>query len=356
MCCRGAIRPRCGATCAARAIIGDRVAVPVANPQPPFNITRASHVVLTARDLEASRAFYADVLGFVATEVADDALYLRGLEERAHHSITIRRETGPGVCRRIGLRVFTDDDLARAAEYFQKGGFPVRWVEVPHQGKTLHVDDAIGTPLELCAEIDEVPSKLQEFHHYKGASPLRLDHFQVVAQDVLKGTLFYTALGFRLTEYTASDGGDELWGTWLQRKGNPHDVVLSNGRGPRLHHFAFTVPESRDIIHACDVAGSLRYPVERGPGRHGIGNALFVYFRDPDGHRIELFLGHYQAIDASHMPMRWDLSDTRRSQLWGLPARSSWFFEASEFPDQPPIAPSLHADPVTLETFLANQY
>ena len=24
-----------------------------------------------------------------------------------------------------------------------------------------------------------------------------LDHFQVVAQDVLKGTLFYTALGFR---------------------------------------------------------------------------------------------------------------------------------------------------------------
>jgi catechol 2,3-dioxygenase len=102
------------------------VALPVANPQPPFNITRASHVVLTARDLEASRAFYADVLGFIATEMTDDALYLRGLEERAHHSITIRRETGPAVCRRIGLRVFTDDDLARAAEYFQKGGVPVR--------------------------------------------------------------------------------------------------------------------------------------------------------------------------------------------------------------------------------------
>ena len=54
--------------------------------------------------------------------------------------------------------------------------------------------------------------------------------------------------------------------------------------------------------------------------------------------------------------MRWDLSDTRRSQLWGLPARASWFSEASEFPGQPPTAPSLHADPVTLETFLANQY
>ena len=26
----------------------------------------------------------------------------------------------------------------------------------------------------------------------------------------------------------------------------------------------------------------------RGPGRHGIGNAFFVYFRDPDGHLVEL--------------------------------------------------------------------
>ena len=52
----------------------------------------------------------------------------------------------------------------------------------------------------------------------------------------------YSRLGFRLTEYTAKDGTDELWGVWLQRKGNPHDVVFSNGRGPRLHHFAYTVP------------------------------------------------------------------------------------------------------------------
>jgi len=27
--------------------------------------------------------------------------------------------------------------------------------------------------------------------------------------------------------------------------------------------------------------------IERGPGRHGISNALFVYVRDPDGTTIE---------------------------------------------------------------------
>ena len=28
--------------------------------------------------------------------------------------------------------------------------------------------------------------------------------------------------------------------------------------------------------------------MERGPGRHGIANAFFLYVRDPDGHRVEL--------------------------------------------------------------------
>jgi catechol 2,3-dioxygenase-like lactoylglutathione lyase family enzyme len=30
-----------------------------------------------------------------------------------------------------------------------------------------------------------------------------------------------------------------------------------------------------------------------GPGRHGPGHAQFVYMRDPDGHRVELFTTHF---------------------------------------------------------------
>ena len=131
-----------------------------------------------------------------------------------------------------------------------------------------------------------------------------------------------------------------------------------SGRGPRLHHFAFGVPEVRDVVHVCDVAGSLGFDkhFERGPGRHGIGNAFFVYFRDPDGHRVELFNAHYQAIDINQTPLRWDLSDTRRSQLWGLPATAKWFYEATEFSQRQPQEPLLKASPVTLETFLGGQF
>jgi catechol 2,3-dioxygenase len=332
--------------------------IPASVVNPPFNVTRASHAVLTARDLGATKAFYCDVLGFLPSDEDRDTLYLRGIEERSHHSLVFRRSDAPPVCERVGLRVFTEEDLERAADYFTRLGHAVSWAQVPYQGRTLHLDDSVGTPLELCAVMDELPTSLQKFELYKGASPMRLDHFQIVTHDVQQAMEFYLALGFRLTEYTATDGKDEIWGAWLQRKGNPHDVVFSNGKGPRLHHFAFAVPETRDIIHVCDVAGSLGFGkhFERGPGRHGIGNALFVYFRDPDGHRIELFNAHYQAIDVNHTPLRWDLSDTRRSQLWGLPAHAKWFFEASEFPGKPLHEPLLHAEPVTLEKFLATHF
>jgi catechol 2,3-dioxygenase len=327
------------------------MALPQANPNPPFNITRAAHVVLTARDLAASRTFYEQVLGFIVTAAGDDVLHLRGVEERGHHSLTIRRDAGKAVCRRIGLRVAGHDDIARAEDHLSSKGLAPRRVDVPHQGATLHFADPAGVPYELCAAMTTVPSLRQEFHAHHSASPQRLDHVQIIVPDVSASTAFLMNLGFRLAEYTATDGTDDLWGAWLQRKGNPQDIVYANGPGPRLHHFAYPVPETRDIIHVCDVAEN----VERGPGRHGIGNALFVYLRDPDGHRVELFIGHYQAIDAEDAPIRWDLTNTRRSQLWGLPARASWFNEATEFDAVPVTPPTLNAPPVTLESFLASQ-
>ena len=45
---------------------------PVYNP--PFNVTRASHSVLTVKDLAVSRNFYVDLLGFIVSDEDRDAL------------------------------------------------------------------------------------------------------------------------------------------------------------------------------------------------------------------------------------------------------------------------------------------
>src|SRR5205807_8004157 len=88
-----------------------QVTIPQTNFNPPFNITRASHLVLTARDLAASRDFYVEVMGLIVSDENADTIWLRGVEERCHHSLTLKRTTGQPLCERIGFRVFTDEDI-----------------------------------------------------------------------------------------------------------------------------------------------------------------------------------------------------------------------------------------------------
>ena len=328
------------------------------NPTPPFDITRLSHVVLTSRDLDVTRHFYEAGLGLEVTFHERDMLCLRALEETSHHSLMFERRPsdGPGVCRRIGFRVRTLDDVMRARDHFEERGHAARLVERPFAGPTLQVDDVLGIPLEFCATMDQSDARMQQFHAHAGAKLSFLDHVQVSTYDVGAAQRWYEELGFRLTEYTARDNTDEMWGVWLKRKNNTQDIVFGTGTGPRLHHFAYHTPEVANVIHGADVMASLGLAgsMDRSPGRHGIGNAFFIYFRDPDGHRIETFTSHYNFIDVDQEPKRWELSDTRRSQLWGFPAPRKWFAEATEFDGLPTQPPLVAASPVTLEDFLQN--
>jgi catechol 2,3-dioxygenase len=63
-----------------------------------------------------------------------------------------------------------------------------------------------------------------------------------------------------------------------------HDIAFTNGLGPRMHHIAFWVPTPLNIIDLLDLMATTGYVgnIERGPGRHGISNAFFLYVLDPD--------------------------------------------------------------------------
>src|SRR5262245_52815515 len=84
---------------------------------PPFNITRASHSVLTVRDLGLSRSFYVDLLGFIVSDEDGDAIYLRGVAEACHHSLVLKRARGKPCAERVGMRVFTEEDLEKAKHF-----------------------------------------------------------------------------------------------------------------------------------------------------------------------------------------------------------------------------------------------
>jgi len=331
------------------------VTLPPVNLRPPFNISRSSHIRLTVADLAQSRDFYTNILGLAVTEEDDTTCYLRGLEEACHHSLVLEQARDAGTCRRIGFRVFFEEDLDVAYQYFKERDLPAEWIDAPHQGRTLHVSDPIGTPLELCATMPTMPRLHIQFETHKGARAQRLDHYQILAPDAYELCTFYSELGFRNSEYLAH--GDELLGAFMYRKGTCLDLAIVKNTGPRLHHFAYTVSESRDIFTGCDLAGNLGYgdSVERGPGRHGPGGMLFVYLRDPDGHRVEIFNSHYQTIDIETEPVRWDAASLSTNARWGLPALEKWYLEASAFVDVVQKSPDVPPKPMTLERYLLEQ-
>ncbi|HXF83047.1 MAG TPA: 3,4-dihydroxyphenylacetate 2,3-dioxygenase [bacterium] len=304
-------------------------------PPADAEIVRLGHVEYRVTDLERAREFYVDLLGLVETARVGDRLYLRGLEEREHHSFVLRAAASPGAAH-IAYRVADPDDLERLHRHAAQAGLAARWVEPGEeagQGRALRLQDPAGLPVEFYHAMEPAERLLQRFDLHRGAHVMRIDHVNAQVPDVQRAYEWYTrAWGFRCSEYTETDERPpRLWAAWLHRKQNVHDLALMNGPGPRLHHAGFWVPDALAVLRACDIlAGAGRQAaIERGPGRHGLSNALFVYVRDPDGNRIELYAGDYLVADPDWRPIRWSINDPRRATFWGHQAPPSWFEEAS---------------------------
>src|SRR5689334_3070039 len=106
---------------------------------PPFNITRASHICLTVRDLEKSKHFYTEILGLVVSDESGDTVYLRGIEEAAHHCVILKKTSGEPTCEYVGMRVYSSADLQIAESYVAKIGGTTKRVERPYQGESMLV-------------------------------------------------------------------------------------------------------------------------------------------------------------------------------------------------------------------------
>ncbi len=297
----------------------------------PPDIVRAAYAELIVTDLPAARRFWVDLLGFVVTREDASALYLRGYDELTHHNLILR--AGPvAAAGALGFRVRSARDLARAQEFYGSLGCRTARLPagtVPGVGETVRVEDPLGFPAEFFAS-SEHPERLQQRYDLRrGAEVARLDHFNICVPDVPAAYAYYSSLGFGLSE-TIEDG-QTLYAAWMYRKQTVHDVAFTGGAGPRLHHLGFFAHEPHSVLRMCDILGSLSRQscIERGPGRHGVSNAFYVYLRDPDGHRLEIYTSDYYTGDPDHPVLRWSVRDPRRRDFWGNAVIPSWYSEAS---------------------------
>ncbi|MEX0428378.1 3,4-dihydroxyphenylacetate 2,3-dioxygenase [Nocardioides sp. DS6] len=305
--------------------------IPTPTTAPP-DIVRSAYVELVVSDLAASRRFYVDVLGLVVTEEDDEAIYLRTFEEFIHHNLVLRQGPVPAAAV-FAYRVRSPEELDHAVAFYTELGCRVeRRAEGFGKGvrDAVRVEDPLGFPVEYFYDVDHVERLAWHYELHNPGALVRIDHFNLVTPDVPRGTRHLEDLGFRVTEDIEDEEGT-IYAAWMRRKPTVHDTALTGGDGPRMHHIAFATHEKHNILAICDKLGALRISdmIERGPGRHGVSNAFYLYLRDPDGHRIEIYTQDYWTGDPDNPLVTWDVHDNQRRDWWGNPVVPSWYTDAS---------------------------
>ena len=109
-----------------------------------------------------------------------------------------------------------------------------------------------------------------------------IQHLNLQVADLGRARAFYTdLLGFRVSFAK----GDTIW---LDAGGDL--LGLSEGETPRLRgfeHFGFMVDAKSEVDRWADQLRAHGVTPEKGPYDRSDGRS--IYFRDPDGHLLEIF-------------------------------------------------------------------
>ena len=297
---------------------------PIATPQAsPPDILRCAYMELVVTDLAASREFYVDVLGLYVTEEDENTLYLRSTEEFIHHNLVLRKGEVAAVAA-FSYRVRSPEELDKAVDFYTELGCDVRRNPdgfVKGVGDSVRVVDPLGFPYEFFYQSDHVERMSWRYDLHIPGELVRLDHFNQVTPDVPRAVKYMQDLGFRVTEDIQDEEGT-VYAAWMRRKSTVHDTAMTGGDGPRMHHVCFATHEKHNILSICDKLGAMRRSdsIERGPGRHGVSNAFYLYLRDPDGHRVEVYTQDYNTGDPDNPVITWDVHDNQRRDWWGNPS------------------------------------
>ncbi|WP_081801242.1 3,4-dihydroxyphenylacetate 2,3-dioxygenase [Candidatus Acidianus copahuensis] len=293
-----------------------------------MNVLRLSHVCIRSTDLEKARYFYEDLLGFQETEKKGDMIYLRGIEEGQHHSLGIKLADSPGLSY-IAYRV---SDLDKAREELEDLKIQTRKFKEDGVDDAFLFIDPQGFPTLFYNDMEYVGDLRLDFHIHKGVSPVRLAHVNLMVKDLQEEVNFYKRMGFYETEeFLDKEGNPNI--VWMTRLGQSHDIAMarSSSKVPGFHHSTYYVHDVKDIIRAADILASAKLwdSIERGPGRHGVTQGLYIYLRDMDKNRVEFFTSDYTVLDPDKWKVKvWTYDQSRyRSDFWGRPIPESWLKE-----------------------------
>ncbi|HZU17757.1 MAG TPA: VOC family protein [Candidatus Dormibacteraeota bacterium] len=253
--------------------------------RPPRSLRRLGHVCLQVPDVPRAVDFYVRACNLVEVTSSPGEVLLRC--DYHHHCLVLRPGPEPALAH-VGFETLDDDVTERLRSELGSRGVPVR--EAPPEegrlGPAFQFRDPEGNWIEVYRAMARLQGVLVN-------GPFRLEklgHVTFLARDLHQQAEFYRSIGFRLSDRSPR-------GAFLRCGTDHHGLAFLPGKRSTLHHHAYDVGDWGQIKLVLDALCRRQVVPDVGPVRHGPGNNIAVYVRDPAGFRIEFYCEMEQIED-----------------------------------------------------------
>lgn len=306
-----------------------------------YDVAQLGHVELLTPRLQESAAFFTNVYGLYPVAETAQSIHLRAWGDDVLTSLKLTASPSAGVGH-VAWRTTSLQALDRRVAALQDHGVDGHWIDgdVGH-GKAYSYVGVGGHRQEVYFETEKfhpaegerpsLPNQPQRFDPH-GAAATHIDHINLLVPDVPAASRFQQeTLGFKLRERLVPAGREEV-GAWLSVMTKAHDLALTREPAPtqgRLHHLAYWVPETSDVIRAADIFIENDVPIEFGPAKHSRTQGFFLYVLEPGGNRVEVFTGGIHIFTPDFETVTWTTEAGGRGTAWGLGVPESFHTHAT---------------------------
>ncbi|MFC9442985.1 hypothetical protein [Brevibacterium sp. NPDC056947] len=285
-------------------------------------VQRLGYVTVESADPEGLAQDTADKIGARVVERAEDGTILMSSNQR--HAAYIIKQADGNRHAQCGLEAVSADAIDEVRRRCEEGGLEVLTTTPSSEAieKSVTFVTSEGHVFEV-----HTPMRHDRALRYKGPGmrPKGLDHVNFTAADPERWTHeMNVSCGFLLSERST---GHEI--AWLRgADGRHHTVAIVASDVGGLHHTSWEFNSFQDFR---GIADSL-IPDERrltwGPGRHGAGDNLFMYFTNSSDFLIEC-IAEMEVIDDIYAEPRVvdpgeNLSNWKLVDLWGSRPPIEW--------------------------------
>ena len=275
-----------------------------------MKITDIRHVGLLSPAIAAHADYYLEDWGLQSAGGDRHARYLRAAST-GHHVLSLHPADRNGL-HHLAFSLEGREEVDAAAAQLERMGTPLVArpgdLDEPGGGYGLRFLDPENRCIELSAGVAECP----DGGSAGTVEPLRLCHVVLNTARFDQVVAFYTEiLGFRVSDWNE----DRM--AFLRCNPKHHVLAFNRADHPSVNHVAYVMASVDGVMRGLSNLLARGQKPDWGPGRHGPGNNIFCYYKDPAGYVSEFSSDmEYIEDEATHQPSVWRRVP-EHADVWG---------------------------------------